>query len=520
MKILSYPAVRLVVPFMAGILMSGAFDLLPTFFVVATGLLFLAVLFLCTLMKSPTLLFGIGLNLFMITCGVAIASWKRSLVGCEWSTEKMAYTAVVTEYPRERAHSWLLQLLITGTENGAAGAGQVVWLYVPADSLVDSLAPGDAIAFRGRIEAPDNEGIDDFDYAAYLNRKGVAGTLWVPSADWCPLDSSVPHRLAWRSKRIRKALLSLYEEWPFSTAARALVSAVTLGSKELIDDETRQDFSASGASHVLAVSGLHVGIIYAILGFLFPPFMNVGRLRWIRESVIMSALWGYAYLIGMPLSITRSLIMFQVISLCRCSGRESSSLNSLALAALIILSATPSGIYEAGFQLSFCAVFFILLLQPYVNEIINPESRVARYVWDIVSVSVAAQIGTAPIVMYVFGTFSTYFLLTNIVAIPLMFLTVSLSMLLWAVSPVPLLRDGVVALLNMLCAMLQKSLGWIASLPHSLLEIEIGNIVPVVTAYGLILLLCGYISSKRSRYLVVAAGILASESLMYVILLF
>lgn len=479
----------------------------------------LGVLVLCAAVRKFPLLYGVALNLVMFCVGAGLSSWKASQVGCPWPSGKRVYTAVVTDYPRERARSWLLKLQITGAADARECVGQTVWLYVPSDTLLDSLEPGKVIAFRGRVEAPDNEGIEDgFDYAGYLHRNGVAGTLWVPSADWTVADMPVPDRLSWRSRRIRHLLLGFYEEWPFTPAARALVSAVTLGSKDLIDDETRLSFSASGASHVLAVSGLHVGIIYAVLGFLFPPFMNVGRRKWVKESLVMAALWAYAYMIGMPLSITRSLIMFLIISFCRCCGRESSSLNSLALAAILILAADPAGLYETGFQLSFSAVFFIVLLQPHINELLNPENRIVRYFWDIVTVSLAAQIGTAPIVLYSFGTFSTYFLVTNMVALPLMFLTVLFSMLLWMVAPVPLLRLGVVYVLNLLCSVLQKALAGITSLPHSVLNVSVDSLLPVVTAYVVILLLYGYVASRRSRFAVAAVGVLSAQTLLGAIL--
>lgn len=509
-QLTSCPAVRLAVPLIAGIVLSGLLCEAGIWSVymyalpVAFGVPLIACLWRG---HGPDRLAGMMALGFFFSTGYLLASLQWRMVRVGWPSAKTVFSAVVDGLPRERARSWLLPLKLNGCGELTGDYGGVrAYVYVPKDTIAASLVPGDEILLFGQMELPDNEGLD-FDYASWLYRNGVSGTMW--TADWRMTGAKRVNSLRYRSLRLRSSILELYEEWGFDGDALAIVSAVSLGAKDMVGDEMRELFSATGASHVLAVSGLHVGIMYAFLSFLFPAFMNVGRRRWIKEAAVISMLWCYAFLIGSPLSITRSLIMFSCIAVCRCTGRDGSSLNSLAVAAVVILLADPAGVYDIGFQLSFLAVLAILLLQPLFAEVWHPENTVVKYFWDIVTVSLAAQIGTAPVAMYHFSTFSTYFLVTNIVVIPIMFVVVSLIMLLWLVAWIPPLRLLLVRILVRLCSVMESMLDAVASLPHSVLDSgESGAYVPVMI-YVAVMLLYMYVSCRNPRWLVLLTGLAA-----------
>ena len=201
--------------------------------------------------------------------------------------------------------------------------------------------------------------------------------------------------------------------------------------------------------------------------------------------------------------------MFTMLAFCRVIHRDSSSVNTLAFAALAILSANPAGLFDVGFQLSFLAVFFILIMEPSITEFVHPHTLLGKYLWGIISVSIAAQIGTAPVVMYSFSGFSTYFLLTNLIVIPLMFLTVCLSMTLWIIGWVPLLRVCVVKVLTLLVNTINGGLQRIVELPHSRLMVSIDNPFTVWTIYAVIILLFLWLKEKRSHRLVEALACIA-----------
>ena len=514
-----YPALRLVCPLVAGILLSGFFEGSDALFVwgavsmVAAGLPLLLMLFkVCDLPAAS----GFLAVAFFFSAGCFLAQEHSRSVRVEWPDCRY-YDAVVTDWPRERARSRLLQIVISDVK-GSRLNGMKVYMYVPKDSASEILSPGDVIRFYGRIEKPDNEGLDlGFDYAALLLRKGVSGTLWVDAGHWWRSEESPVSTLEFRFARLRRKMLSLYRNWGIEGDVLAVVSAVTMGYKDLVYDGLRKTYSDSGAGHLLAVSGLHVGILYAFLAVLFPPFMNVGFRKWVKEISIMVFLWGYAFVTGFPISAVRSLVMFSIIAVCRCTGRNGAPINSLSVAAALILIHDPDCLYDVGFQLSFLAVLFILLVQPMLLAVWSPESTIGRYVWGMVTVSIAAQVGTAPAVMYHFSSFPTYFLLANMLAVPLMFLVVSVSVFLWMLCWIPLIRCCAVGFLCFLVRQVNAFLDMVACLPGASLTIGISDAGTVFLTYSVLLLICFYIKERKPRYAVAA---LASVAVWCVILLF
>ena len=213
----------------------------------------------------------------------------------------------------------------------------------------------------------------------------------------------------------------------------ATVGALTLGYKEELSKELRQHFQASGAAHVLAVSGLHTGILYGVLvwlltlgGRLRPMHENrVGR--WVLSLVIIAAMWGYAWLTGMTPSVVRAVVMVTIFEVGRMRYQRAFSLNTIAAAAFFILVVRPTDLWSVSFQLSFAATAAIVLI---VNKSIYRDIELSRYrntilgqagsfFGGIIVVSLAAQIGTLPITIHYFGQVSTYFLITNLIVLPI-----------------------------------------------------------------------------------------------------
>ncbi|MBO4560630.1 MAG: ComEC family competence protein [Bacteroidaceae bacterium] len=507
MRLSDWPSLRLVIPLIAGILISDTIGNTRTVMTVWSALLSGAVVltFLSFLYGGRAArLFGVGLSLSFLCIGAILYSVQSERVKVEWCEQDATHKGMLMDYPLERARSYRLDLIL----EDSAFCGKKIYLYVPKDSVVTALEPGESVLFYGRIEKPSNEGTPDFDYASYLYRHGISGTLWVRQSNWRKSGVTGKVPLHVRAVKLRRRMYEKYSEWGLEGDPLAVVSAVTLGSKRDLGQGLKEVYSTSGASHVLAVSGLHVGIMCAFLFFLLPAGLT-GRSRWLRECIVMVVMWAYAFAIGLPLSITRSLIMFTMLAFCRVIHRDSSSVNTLAFAALAILSANPAGLFDIGFQLSFLAVFFILIMEPSITEFVHPRTLLGKYIWGIISVSIAAQIGTAPVVMYSFSGFSTYFLLTNLIVIPLMFLTVCLSMTLWIIGWVPLLRVCVVKVLTLLVNTINGGLQRIVELPHSRLMVSIDNPFTVWVIYAVIILLFLWLQEKRSHRLVEALACIA-----------
>ena len=201
------------------------------------------------------------------------------------------------------------------------------------------------------------------------------------------------------------------------TQGGGLVGAMTLGDRSHLQRSVRQQFSAVGASHVLALSGLHLSILYFFLSFVFYPF----RRRLFFNVILLSSIWVYAYAVGMSASITRAAIMLSLITLSTMMLRKASPVNNLSLSAILILLFSPSSVYDIGFQLSFAAVLFIIILYKPLFRLMPfrlRRNRFVAFVWSMVCISFVAQMGTAPLVAHYFHIFPVYFLLSNFVVVP------------------------------------------------------------------------------------------------------
>ena len=204
----------------------------------------------------------------------------------------------------------------------------------------------------------------------------------------------------------------------------------------------------TGASHILALSGLHLGIIYALLSLLV-----VGR-RWqmVSQVAIILSIWAFVFLVGMSTSVVRSAIMLTVYALLAIGHRQKMSVNTLAFTAIAMLLISPQALFDVGFQMSFMAVFSILLFTPLFYRPFSSEylmtHRLVKWLWGMVAVSIAAQIGVAPLIAYYFGRFSCLFLLTNFIVIPAATLILYLSLTTLLIPSIGIVLASIVGLLN------------------------------------------------------------------------
>ena len=203
----------------------------------------------------------------------------------------------------------------------------------------------------------------------------------------------------------------------------ATVGALTLGYKEELDKELKRHFQASGAAHVLAVSGLHTGLIYGLLVWLltlggrFRPMHENTVARRAISLVIIGVMWGYAWLTGLTPSVVRAVLMVTLVEIGKMIYRKSLTINTIAAAAVLILIVRPMDLWSVSFQLSFAATTAIVLMVNRLPAMLT--GRIAAYFLGIIVVSVAAQLGTLPITMFYFKQVSTYFLLANLLVLPI-----------------------------------------------------------------------------------------------------
>ena len=280
----------------------------------------------------------------------------------------------------------------------------------------------------------------------------------------------------------------------------ATVGALTLGYKEELGKELRRHFQASGAAHVLAVSGLHTGIIYGVLlwlltlgGHVKPRYENRAG-RWTISLVIISVMWFYAWLTGMTPSVVRAVLMVTIFEVGRMAYRQAISLNTIAAAAVLILLVKPTDLWSASFQLSFTATAAIVLFAKHMELYLRRKEwlgtwkgRLFDWIAGTIIISIAAQLGTLPLTMYYFGQMSNYFLLTNLIVLPLATFLVPFGLLSIALGGSWLGLIVSKATWALAWAM-NHSVEWIEHLPGSLMHVSVS--LPMVIVYYI--LFCGF----------------------------
>lgn len=278
----------------------------------------------------------------------------------------------------------------------------------------------------------------------------------------------------------RSLLLERLETAGLSDDRYAVVAAMALGDRSALTKELKETYSKTGASHVLALSGLHLGIIYALLSMLV-----VGR-RWqmITQVATVLSIWAFVFLTGMSASVVRSAVMLTVYALLALGHRQKMSVNTLAFTAIVMLLVTPKALFDVGFQMSFMAVFSILLFVPLFYRPFSAEylmtHRAVSWLWGMVAVSVAAQIGVAPLIAYYFGRFSCYFLLTNFIVIPAATLILYLALGTLLIPSLGVVLASMVGLLN-------TTLLYIATIPGATIEGLHPSVGLTVAIYGVLL---------------------------------
>ena len=298
----------------------------------------------------------------------------------------------------------------------------------------------------------------------------------------------------------RSLLLERLETAGLSDDRYAVVAAMALGDRSALTKELKETYSKTGASHVLALSGLHLGIIYALLSMLV-----VGR-RWqmITQVATVLSIWAFVFLTGMSASVVRSAVMLTVYALLALGHRQKMSVNTLAFTAIVMLLVTPKALFDVGFQMSFMAVFSILLFVPLFYRPFSAEylmtHRAVSWLWGMVAVSVAAQIGVAPLIAYYFGRFSCYFLLTNFIVIPAATLILYLALGTLLIPSLGVVLASMVGLLN-------TTLLYIATIPGATIEGLHPSVGLTVAIYGVLLaayyLLWLTVSNFRGYYFVI-----------------
>ena len=450
------PLLRLAVCLMAGIVIGDHF-------VVGWPLLLICVVMVVTalLLWKHEHLQSIDIAVCFVVLGWLLMEHQKTSLQVVWPEGEVNYEAVVLSEPVEKPKTMAVDVLLTES-------GRKLKCYLYKDDRSRGLRIGDGLQIQSRIESNSDWRKGSFDYRRYLEIHGFTGRTFVASWKWQKTRVSLVRlsrleRMRLTFLKYRSRLLEKISAQGTDADAYAVVAAMALGDKSALTQELKDVYSVTGTSHVLALSGLHLGIIYTLLS------LFVFRRRWqvLSQMVIILSVWAFVFLVGMSTSVVRSAVMLSIYALLSLGHRDRMSVNTLAFTAIVMLMVSPMSLFDVGFQMSYMAVLSILLFVPLLESIFTAEylmsHRVVRWLWGMVAVSLSAQIGTAPLIAYYFGRFSCYFLLTNFIVIPAAMLILYLSLVVLLVPSLANLLYSIVAALNSLLAQ-------IAAIPGASIE--------------------------------------------------
>ncbi len=472
--------IRLLIPLVVGILAAHSVDYRPLFFPWLLSVLAVTVGILAILRVAPGKagwLFGV------VLCGwlFAFAFWRtthRHPLNDQWHFRNSGHTEAMdslwigrVDQMTPTTNWWRIRLRLQYNAHSREATSGDLLLYLPKEGIEAIPTVGYRLIVRGtprRIQPPANPETPDF--ASIFHFQRLHYQLFLrDSADWQILPAArlgLRHRAeAWR----QWALDRLERQLP--TTSFSIVSALMLGWKSELSDHTRALYADTGAMHVLAVSGLHVGLVAgAVQGLLAWLLPGEDRRRYLRLIVAVAAIWAFALLTGLAPSVCRAGLMFSLWLIGRATGRRTYAYNSLAAAAVVLLIIDPLLLFQLGFQLSFAAVFGILAFQSALASLIQTASIPVKRLWDLTTVGLAAQVATLPLTLYYFHRFPLYFWLSGAPIVLNAGLLLGLGAFTLVGGSWAVIGPTSVRLLDGLIELQHWWLGWIQQLPHAVLE--------------------------------------------------
>ncbi|RNI22640.1 ComEC/Rec2 family competence protein [Rufibacter latericius] len=387
--------------------------------------------------------------------------------------------------------------------------GQVA-VFLPRSQSADSFHYGQQLLVQGSLTPPSKPANPfQFDYRRYLALKHIQWQAYLPEGTWLVLGIDPPSSVVALSLKIRKQLENAFGQHIRSKRELTIAHALVLGVQDDLDASLRNAYARTGTMHVLAVSGLHVGLLYGVLLFFLKPLRRGKTSKVFIFLLVIGVVWFYAFVTGLSASVLRSVCMFSLVELGLLLRRKSSILNTLAVVALGLLLYEPNFLFDVGFQLSFLAVAGIVLLQPLSLKLWYPERKPVRLVWELLAISIAAQLATFPLSLYYFHQFPVYFWVANLVAVPLtslgLYIGVAFMMLFW----VPMVNTVLSWLLEKALWVLNEVLLWLEHWPKAVLEGFVITPGQIIALYLLIFAVVLFLVQKKLQWLRVGVLCLA-----------
>lgn len=437
---------------------------------------------------------GICINLCLLSLGMLLCYTKNithqnNWLGRYYKSEDLL-VATLNEPLVEKQNSYKAEAIVLGIikEKSVLNANGRINIYFKKDTSLH-VNFGDRIIFRKTLQPIKNTGNPGgFDYRRYALFNKITHTLYLTKNDFEIIQPATTTGLQWFVFKLRAKILTIIKKYIPQKREQGLAEALLIGYKEDLDKSLLRSYSNTGVVHVIAVSGMHLALIYWMLDVLLRPLRKAKRTKWLHPVLVLAVLWLFTLLTGLAPSIVRAAVMFTFITIGKTINRNASIYNTLAASAFVLLCYNPFWLWDVGFQLSYAAVLSIVLFFKPVYHWLSIKNKIQNEIWKLIAVTIAAQILTMPFVVYYFHQFPLYFILTNLIAVPLSSAILIGCIILIIVSPLKIVAVYVGKILYGMIWFLNAYIEQNEKLPSALWEGLQINVVQVVLLFAII---CG-----------------------------
>jgi len=465
------PFLRLGVPLCAGIITGLWISPGTLFFIVSASI---TIILFCASIRFnrylTNIVYGISLTLALWLAGLFLYTQEKMRIS-DLPPEETIYKGILEDIPEEKENTWKMTVRLTSMlkNDSIIPVGGSLLVYHRKELNRLSLLPGDELTINcrpERIKSRGNPG--EFDYAFYMETQGIRYLAFTGSNDISVHSKPDRRKIKYSSLIIREKIIGMFSNRGVPEERLGLVAAITLGQKNMLDPEQKQYFMKAGVMHIMAVSGLHAVILSLFIFRLL--FFLKGRMNIVRVLITLFILWAFAFITGLTPSVLRATLMFSFLQAGKIMKRPVNGINSVLASAFVLILIRPSVIFDAGFLLSYSAVIFIISFYNDLYLKITFRHKIPDLIWQSAAVTIIAQAGTLPLTVMLFNRFPVWFIISNIIIVPLSSLVVIGGVLVLMTYPLPFLSKLLAWLLDLLTRLTESLTEKAASLPLSTIE--------------------------------------------------
>lgn len=467
MKIFQFPLTKITVFFLTGIV-AAYWVKFSVFWVLMLLILAVFVYGIAFFWRQKKLFFGIATSFLALIIGISTQTIHTDF----FKENHFIHSKSIAEKPhqinfvvREKLRSTQIYDRYIGIVKQIDNQKKVgkILVQIDRDSLPVLIEIGSQLRFNGMVYInKSSKNPNQFEYSKYLENKQIYAKIYA-SVSELKISNVVQKDIWYYTAKLRTKIIRNLEKNDFANAELNVSIALILGQQQDILPEIVKNYQYAGAVHILSVSGLHIGFILVFVMYLLKPFPNSKKWNFIKLIIVLLSLFSFGFIAGLAPSVVRSVVMFSFFAVAMHLQRGANIFHTLLVSMLLILLFEPSFLFDVGFQLSYLALFFIIWLQPLLSKIWRPKNKIAKYFWDILTVSFAAQMGTLPLCIYYFHQFPGLFFATNLIILPFLSVIMALGVVVMILAAVDFLPVFLSQSLEFSIRILNKVIHTIAS---------------------------------------------------------